>query len=173
MQHSHSAQRIKEALRRAFALLCTLTMACQVARHTWQEHAHHILSCVEAIRALHDSPGTQRSLKSLSEEGSLTALQFDNGITGGVTSMPAFLEKFFPDVYHHTQHPGHGDSAYCKYNNQGLQLFTSCLFIAAAFSSLVGRYTTRWATLHQPLNCHTGLTCSQPNGTATKGGCSG
>ncbi|CAL5224139.1 g6772 [Coccomyxa viridis] len=68
---------------------------------------------------------------------------FDNGITGGVTSMPAFLAKFFPDVYHHTQNPGHGDSAYCKYNNQGLQLFTSCLFIAAAFSSLVGGYTTR------------------------------
>ena len=58
--------------------------------------------------------------------------------------MPAFLAKFFPDVYHHTQNPGHGDSAYCKYNNQGLQLFTSCLFIAAAFSSLVGGYTTRW-----------------------------
>ena len=72
-------------------------------------------------------------------------LQFDNGITGGVTSMPAFLQKFFPDVYHHTQNPGHGDSAYCKYNNQGLQLFTSCLFIAAAFSSLVGGYTTRSA----------------------------
>ena len=72
-------------------------------------------------------------------------LQFDNGITGGVTSMPAFLQKFFPDVYHHTQNPGHGDSAYCKYNNQGLQLFTSCLFIAAAFSSLVGGYTTRCA----------------------------
>jgi hypothetical protein len=72
-----------------------------------------------------------------------TLLQFDNGITGGVTSMPAFLEKFFPDVYYHTQNPGHGDSAYCKYNNQGLQLFTSCLFLAAAFSSLVGGYTTR------------------------------
>lgn len=74
----------------------------------------------------------------------LCHFQFDNGITGGVTSMPAFLAKFFPDMYHHTQNPGHGDSAYCKYNNQGLQLFTSCLFIAAAFSSLVGGYTTRW-----------------------------
>ena len=61
--------------------------------------------------------------------------------------MPAFLEKFFPDVYHHTQNPGHGGSAYCKYNNQGLQLFTSCLFIAAAFSSLVGGYTTRCVTI--------------------------
>lgn len=61
--------------------------------------------------------------------------------------MPAFLEKFFPDVYHHTQKPSHGDSAFCKYNNQGLQLFTSCLFIAAAISSLVGGYTTRWVTL--------------------------
>ncbi len=80
---------------------------------------------------------------ALSLRRSDVLLQFDNGITGGVTSMPAFLEKFFPNVYHHTQDAGHGDSAYCKYNNQGLQLFTSCLFIAAAFSSLVGGYTTR------------------------------
>lgn len=51
--------------------------------------------------------------------------RFDNGITGGVTSMEPFLAKFFPDVYAHVQNPDDGSNAYCKYNNQGLQLFTS------------------------------------------------
>lgn len=86
--------------------------------------------------------------------------------------MPAFLAKFFPDVYHHTQNPGRGDSAYCKYNNQGLQLFTSCLFIAAAFSSLVGGYTTRCAALQQHACRHSGTaSCIQPLGIIPTAGC--
>ena len=40
--------------------------------------------------------------------------RFDNGITGGVTSMHPFLQKFFPDVYAHVQSAGGGGSAYCK-----------------------------------------------------------
>ena len=35
------------------------------------------------------------------------------------------------------------NSAYCKYDNQGLQLFTSSLFLAGAFASLIASYTTR------------------------------
>ncbi|KAK9919065.1 hypothetical protein WJX75_009114 [Coccomyxa subellipsoidea] len=68
---------------------------------------------------------------------------FDNGITGGVTSMGPFLQKFFPDVYAHVQSHDEGNNAYCKYNNQGLQLFTSCLFIAGMVGGLIGGYTTR------------------------------
>ncbi|CAI0391538.1 unnamed protein product [Linum tenue] len=39
--------------------------------------------------------------------------------------MPAFLEKFFPVVARKTQDPTLNNSNYCKYDNQGLQLFTS------------------------------------------------
>jgi hypothetical protein len=44
--------------------------------------------------------------------------------------MPSFLKQFFPVVYKRTQEPGL-DSNYCKYDNQGLQLFTSSLYLAA------------------------------------------
>ncbi len=57
--------------------------------------------------------------------------------------MGPFLAKFFPDVYAHVQSPDDGSNAYCKYNNQGLQLFTSCLFIAGMIGGLIGGYTTR------------------------------
>ena len=32
---------------------------------------------------------------------------------------------------------------YCKFNSHTLQLFTSSLYLAAAFSALAGSYTTR------------------------------
>ncbi|KAA8527583.1 hypothetical protein F0562_034702 [Nyssa sinensis] len=48
---------------------------------------------------------------------------YDVGVSGGVTSMDDFLKKFFPVVYRRTQEPGI-NSNYCKYDNQGLQLFT-------------------------------------------------
>ncbi|KAE8658366.1 Sugar transport protein 13 [Hibiscus syriacus] len=48
---------------------------------------------------------------------------------GGVASMPDFLKKFFPVVYHRTRNPG-TEGNYCKYDNQGLQLFTSSLYLA-------------------------------------------
>ncbi len=59
--------------------------------------------------------------------------------------MEPFLEKFFPDVYAHVKSKDEGNNAYCKYNNQGLQLFTSCLFIAGMVGGLIGGYTTRSA----------------------------
>ncbi|PQQ20601.1 sugar transport protein 13-like [Prunus yedoensis var. nudiflora] len=56
--------------------------------------------------------------------------------------MPEFLKEFFPVVYQKTQQPGL-DSNYCKYNNQGLQLFTSSLYLAALTSTFAASYTTR------------------------------
>ncbi|KAI4378871.1 hypothetical protein MLD38_016294 [Melastoma candidum] len=67
---------------------------------------------------------------------------YDVGVSGGVTSMPHFLKKFFPVVYHRTQQPGL-DSNYCKYNNEGLQLFTSSLYLAGLTSTFFASYTTR------------------------------
>ncbi|KAK7837001.1 sugar transport protein 13 [Quercus suber] len=61
---------------------------------------------------------------------------------GGVTSMPSFLKKFFPVVYRRTQQP-ELESNYCKYDNQGLQLFTSSLYIAALIATFLASVTTR------------------------------
>ncbi|KAK1394268.1 sugar transport protein 8-like [Heracleum sosnowskyi] len=54
---------------------------------------------------------------------------YDIGISGGVTSMDSFLEKFFPAVYR-KKHEIKEDN-YCKFNNQFLQLFTSSLYLSA------------------------------------------
>ncbi|RXH70543.1 hypothetical protein DVH24_013289 [Malus domestica] len=67
---------------------------------------------------------------------------YDVGISGGVTSMPHFQKKFFPVVYRKTQETGL-ESNYCKYDNQGLQLFTSSLYLAALISTFFASYTTR------------------------------
>ena len=55
--------------------------------------------------------------------------------------MPDFLKKFFPVVYKKTQE--NHDSNYCKYDNQGLQLFTSSLYLAALIATFGASYTTR------------------------------
>ncbi|GLU08855.1 hypothetical protein SLE2022_257390 [Rubroshorea leprosula] len=67
---------------------------------------------------------------------------YDIGVSGGVTSMPDFLEIFFPVVYNRTQEPGI-NANYCKYDNQGLQLFTSSLYLAGLTATLFASYTTR------------------------------
>ncbi|XP_041011112.1 sugar transport protein 13 [Juglans microcarpa x Juglans regia] len=67
---------------------------------------------------------------------------YDVGVSGGVTSMPDFLKKFFPVVYRKTLDPDI-DSNYCKYDNQGLQLFTSSLYLAGLTSTFFASYTTR------------------------------
>jgi sugar porter (SP) family MFS transporter len=67
---------------------------------------------------------------------------YDVGVSGGVTSMPGFLKKFFPVVYRRTQNPDR-DSNYCKYDNQGLQLFTSSLYLAGLTATFFASYTTR------------------------------
>ncbi|KAH7573752.1 hypothetical protein JRO89_XS03G0202200 [Xanthoceras sorbifolium] len=47
--------------------------------------------------------------------------------------MDDFLEKFFKEVYERKKHAH--ENNYCKYDNQFLQLFTSCLYIAALVAS--------------------------------------
>lgn len=64
---------------------------------------------------------------------------YDNGVTGGVTAMESFLNKFFPNVYLQEQNYTDKNSAYCKFDDQILQLFTSSLFIAG----LIARWDSR------------------------------
>lgn len=68
---------------------------------------------------------------------------YDVGVSGGVTSMPPFLKKFFPTVYRKTVEEKGLDSNYCKYDNQGLQLFTSSLYLAGLTATFFASYTTR------------------------------
>ncbi|KAJ4773124.1 Sugar transport protein 8 [Rhynchospora pubera] len=60
---------------------------------------------------------------------------YDIGISGGVTSMDDFLEKFFPEVFEKKHHAV--ENNYCKFDNQFLQLFTSSLYLAALVASFV------------------------------------
>ncbi|XP_054806541.1 sugar transport protein 7-like [Prosopis cineraria] len=66
---------------------------------------------------------------------------YDIGISGGVTSMDEFLQEFFPSVYRSKEHAH--ESNYCKYNNQGLALFTSSLYLAGLVASLLASPVTR------------------------------
>ncbi|XP_057857500.2 sugar transport protein MST4 [Cryptomeria japonica] len=67
---------------------------------------------------------------------------YDIGISGGVTSMNDFLEKFFPVVYR-KKNEIQDNNTYCKYDNQGLQLFTSSLYLAGLIATFFASYTTR------------------------------
>ncbi|EEF45377.1 sugar transport protein 8 [Ricinus communis] len=64
---------------------------------------------------------------------------YDIGVSGGVTAMDDFLEKFFPSVYERKKHAL--ENNYCKYDNQYLQLFTSSLYIAALIASFFASKT--------------------------------
>ncbi|XP_031386807.1 sugar carrier protein A [Punica granatum] len=66
---------------------------------------------------------------------------YDIGISGGVTSMDGFLQKFFPEVYRNKQHAR--ENNYCKYNDQVLASFTSSLYLAGLVASLVASPITR------------------------------
>ena len=55
--------------------------------------------------------------------------------------MEDFLEKFFPAVAR-KEHEAK-QSTYCKYDNQGLQLFTSSLYLAGLVATFFASYTTR------------------------------
>ncbi|OMP09644.1 Sugar/inositol transporter [Corchorus olitorius] len=68
---------------------------------------------------------------------------YDLGISGGVTSMDSFLEKFFPDVYRKEISIKPSDNQYCKFDSQKLTFFTSSLYLAALVSSLVASPVTR------------------------------
>ncbi|XP_030548188.1 sugar transport protein 13-like isoform X2 [Rhodamnia argentea] len=67
---------------------------------------------------------------------------YDVGVSGGVTQMPDFLKKFFPVVYRKSNEAG-ANSNYCKYDSQGLQLFTSSLYLAGLIATFFASYTTR------------------------------
>lgn len=56
--------------------------------------------------------------------------------------MDPFLKKFFP-VVHRKKNSEDLKSNYCKYDNQGLQLFTSSLYLAGLTSTFFASYTTR------------------------------
>ncbi|KAL2650575.1 hypothetical protein R1flu_018703 [Riccia fluitans] len=68
---------------------------------------------------------------------------YDVGISGGVTSMDGFLQKFFPEVYDRKHSPNNTDGNYCKYDNQKLQAFTSSLYIAGLLATYVASWTSR------------------------------
>ncbi|XP_062187177.1 sugar transport protein MST3-like [Phragmites australis] len=67
---------------------------------------------------------------------------YDIGISGGVTSMNPFLEKFFPEVFRKKQ-LADKNNQYCKYDNQLLQTFTSSLYLAALVASFFAATVTR------------------------------
>ncbi|KAH9748414.1 Sugar transport protein 1 [Citrus sinensis] len=67
---------------------------------------------------------------------------YDIGISGGVTSMPSFLKKFFPSVYR-KQQANESTNQYCQYDSETLTMFTSSLYLAALLSSLVASRVTR------------------------------
>lgn len=56
--------------------------------------------------------------------------------------MDPFLKKFFPVVYRN-KHQNTHQNDYCKYNNQGLAMFTSSLYIAGLVASLFASSVTR------------------------------
>ncbi|XP_051125486.1 sugar transport protein 8 [Andrographis paniculata] len=58
---------------------------------------------------------------------------YDIGISGGVTGMDDFLQKFFPHILERKKHAN--ENNYCRYDDQLLQLFTSSLYIAALVAS--------------------------------------
>ncbi|KAL1560158.1 Transcription factor stp1 [Salvia divinorum] len=67
---------------------------------------------------------------------------YDIGISGGVTSMDSFLEKFFPSVYR-KEKADKSTNQYCKFDSVPLTLFTSSLYLAALASSIVAGTVTR------------------------------
>ncbi|XP_015877756.3 hexose carrier protein HEX6 [Ziziphus jujuba] len=67
---------------------------------------------------------------------------YDIGISGGVTTMESFLEKFFPEVYKKMKEDT-DISNYCKFDSQLLTSFTSSLYIAGLVASLFASSMTR------------------------------
>ncbi|XP_073225368.1 sugar transport protein 5-like [Cicer arietinum] len=66
---------------------------------------------------------------------------YDLGISGGVTTMIPFLEKFFPEIL--KKAASVEQNTYCVYDNQLLTLFTSSLYLAGLVTSLIAsRITT-------------------------------
>ncbi|GAB4856921.1 hypothetical protein Ancab_014839 [Ancistrocladus abbreviatus] len=67
---------------------------------------------------------------------------YDLGISGGVTSMPPFLKRFFTSVYR-KEVLDTSTNQYCKFNSSTLTLFTSSLYLAALVASCFASTVTR------------------------------
>ncbi|MBA0870240.1 hypothetical protein Goshw_009602, partial [Gossypium schwendimanii] len=67
---------------------------------------------------------------------------YDIGISGGVTTMTPFLQKFFPSVWRKKE-ADKSTNQYCQYDSQTLTMFTSSLYLAALLASLVASTVTR------------------------------
>ena len=61
---------------------------------------------------------------------------------GGVSEMEPFLRRFFPRVLERMAASAKGNE-YCLYDSQTLTAFTSSLYVAGLFSSLVASRVTR------------------------------
>ncbi|XP_031272320.1 sugar transport protein 4-like [Pistacia vera] len=68
---------------------------------------------------------------------------YDIGISGGVTSMEPFLQKFFPSVIKKMNDATAQENEYCKFDSQLLTLFTSSLYLAALVASVFASAATR------------------------------
>jgi MFS family permease len=64
-------------------------------------------------------------------------------IVGGVSIMGDFLHKFYPRVYEAEAGRRHVYDNYCRYDDAALQLYTSCLYVAALMATLVAGMLTR------------------------------
>ncbi|KAF8041954.1 hypothetical protein BT93_A0528 [Corymbia citriodora subsp. variegata] len=67
---------------------------------------------------------------------------YDIGISGGVTSMPPFLKRFFPAVYR-KEALDKSTNQYCKFDSSTLTMFTSSLYLAALVASFGASKVTR------------------------------
>ncbi|OIT40371.1 PREDICTED: sugar transport protein 12-like [Nicotiana attenuata] len=67
---------------------------------------------------------------------------YDIGISGGVTSMDPFLKRFFMSVYQ-KEALNTSTNQYCKFDSQLLTLFTSSLYVAALFASIVASHVSK------------------------------
>ena len=56
--------------------------------------------------------------------------------------MDPFLKKFFPTVYHRKHNKISQYSHYCKYNNQGLVVLTSSLYVAGLVAFMFASHVT-------------------------------
>ncbi|KAK2388328.1 sugar transport protein [Trifolium repens] len=65
---------------------------------------------------------------------------YDLGVSGGVTTMVPFLEKFFPDILRKAASAE--VNMYCVYDSQVLTLFTSSLYLAGLVASIVASKVT-------------------------------
>lgn len=68
-------------------------------------------------------------------------MEFLFNFSGGVATMDPFLQKFFPVVYRKKNSGSQNN--YCRYDNQGLEAFTSSLYLAGLVASLAASPITR------------------------------